>query len=61
MSEYKQIIALLERLEKIRNWLQEAPLQELEQVEIALNQNAPITEIDEAIKLVWMIHGTTSH
>lgn len=48
---------LLDRLEIVRNWLHQAPIDEIETVEKALKQNAPLNEIDEAIKLVWKIHG----
>lgn len=48
---------LLERLETVRNWLNEAPIEEIEAVEAAIQQNAPLMEIDEAIELVWKIHG----
>ena len=51
---------LLDKLEAIRNWLHEAPTQELEAVEDALGKNAPIAEINESINLVWLIHGTPS-
>lgn len=51
---------LLNHLEIIRNWLNEAPIDEIEAVEAAIKQNAPFNEIDEAIKLVWKIYGKPS-
>lgn len=53
----EKVERLLEVLETTRNWLHEAPIDELEAVEKAIQKNAPIREIDEAIKLVWEIHG----
>ena len=39
---------LLDKLEVVRNWLHE------------VEADAPITEINEAIDLIWSIHGTPS-
>lgn len=46
---------VLDLLEDVRNFLNEAPIQELEAVETALGRNAPIPQIAEAIDGVWKL------
>ena len=44
----QKVEMLLDKLEVVRNWLHE------------VEADAPITEINEAIDLIWSIHGTPS-
>lgn len=51
---------ILDALEEIRNWFNEAPIDELEAVEAAIERNAPINAIDRAISGIWKLHGDES-
>lgn len=50
-------VGILDKLESVRNWLNEAPIAEIEAVEKALGRNAPITEINDAIGVFWKLFG----
>lgn len=57
MTRTQKIKRVLERLEATRNWLHEAPIEELEAIEKALARNAPINDINEAIETIWSLEG----
>lgn len=51
-SRHLRLLEVLENVEEVRNWLHEAPIAELEAVERALDQNAPIEAINNAVALI---------
>lgn len=51
-SRHLRLLEVLEDLEAARNFLHEAPIDELEAVEDALGRNAPIPAVNNAIALV---------
>lgn len=54
-SRHLRMIEALEHLETVRNWLNRAPIDEIEAVEKAIGENAPIHEIAEAIALLVIV------
>lgn len=46
---------ILDLLEEVRNFLNEAPIDELETIESALGRNAPVHQIAEAINEIWKL------
>lgn len=52
--EQKDLLArALDELEGFRDWLNSAPLDELEAIERALGENAPVFAVDRAIDAIW--------
>lgn len=51
-SRHLRLLEVLENVEEVRNWLHEAPIAELEAVESALDQNAPVEAINNAVALI---------
>lgn len=48
--QIQNLSAALVLLDEVRNWFHEAPIDELEAVEKALQRNAPIHELSTAIE-----------
>ena len=56
----ERIELLLDDLHDVRDWFTRAPIAELEAVEDAIGENSPMHKIDEAISLMFLIHGRKS-